>query len=185
MAAQLGKLAEVPGFPNVTILVLPFGMGCHPGLISGSFTILRFPLNGGNVESEPPVIYSESFTCALYLDKPHEVERYSRAFGEIWTNTLTTTRHGTVYSKQQRKCEMSKNLKGMDWRKSSYSNSQGNCLEVANWRAPDHGTAQGECALARKATTAVLVRDTTNRSGATLAVSAETWRALLAKVRAA
>jgi hypothetical protein len=31
---------------------------------------------------------------------------------------------------------------------------------------------------------AILVRDTTNRSGATLTVSAETWRALLAKVRA-
>jgi hypothetical protein len=70
------------------------------------------------------------------------------------------------------------------WRKSSYSNSQGNCLEVANWRGPDHGTAQGECVEAGTAATAVLVRDTTSRSGATLAVSAETWRALLAKVRA-
>jgi len=140
MAAQLDKLAEASELPNVTLRVVPYSAGYHPGLIAGSFTILRFPLNGGNVESEPPTVYSESFTGALYLDKTHEVERYSRAFGEIWSVTL--------------------------WRKSTYSNGQGACVEV--------GTA------AR----AVLVRDTTNRSGATLNVSAETWRALLTKLRA-
>lgn len=88
MAAQLDKLVEVSEFPNVTIRVVPFGMGYHPGLICGSFTILRFPLNGGNVESEPPTIYSEMFTGALYLDKPYEVERYNHAFEEIWEASL-------------------------------------------------------------------------------------------------
>jgi hypothetical protein len=48
----------------------------------------------------------------------------------------------------------------MDWRKSSYSGSNGgNCVEV--------GTAAP----------AVLVRDTTNRDGGTLSVSAGAWRA--------
>lgn len=88
MAAQLDKLAEVSELPSVTLRVVPFGAGYHPGLISGSFTILRFPLNGGGVESEPPTVYSESFTGALYLDKQHEVERYSQAFGDIWTASL-------------------------------------------------------------------------------------------------
>jgi hypothetical protein len=69
MAAQLDKLAEASELPNVTLRVVPYSAGYHPGLIAGSFTILRFPLNGGNVESEPPTVYSESFTGALYLDK--------------------------------------------------------------------------------------------------------------------
>jgi transcriptional regulator with XRE-family HTH domain len=64
MTAQLGKLAEASEFPNVKLRVVPFGSGYHPGLLCGSFTILRFPLNGGNAESEPPTVYSEGFTGA-------------------------------------------------------------------------------------------------------------------------
>jgi hypothetical protein len=88
MAAQLDKLADASELPNVAVRVVPFGAGYHPGLIAGSFTILRFPLNDGGAESEPPTVYSESFTGALYLDKPHEVERFSQAFGETWAATL-------------------------------------------------------------------------------------------------
>jgi hypothetical protein len=52
------------------------------------------------------------------------------------------------------------------WRKSTYSgNNGGNCVEV--------GTA----------TAWVVVRDTTDRAGAVLRVSAGAWRALLAEVR--
>ena len=44
------------------------------------------------------------------------------------------------------------------WRKSSYSDNGGNCVEVAN------------------AATDVKVRDTTNRRGVTLAVNAGVWQ---------
>ena len=53
------------------------------------------------------------------------------------------------------------------WRKSTYSgNNGGNCVEVGN-------AARG-----------VVVRDTTDRAGAALSVSAAAWRLLLAEVRA-
>ena len=52
------------------------------------------------------------------------------------------------------------------WRKASYSDNGGaTCVEVG-------GTAA-----------CVLVRDTTNRAGAVLAVPATAWRALLAAIR--
>ena len=52
------------------------------------------------------------------------------------------------------------------WRKSSYSDSSGNdCVEVAE----SDGT--------------VLVRDTTNRNGAALAVNAAAWQRFTASVR--
>jgi hypothetical protein len=88
MTAQLGKLVEVSELPNVSLRVVPFDAGYHPGMLSGSFVILRFPLNGGGAESEPPTVYSDLYTGALYLDKPHEIERYSQAFESIWEATL-------------------------------------------------------------------------------------------------
>lgn len=88
MADQLDHLAEVSRLPNVSLRVIPASAGYHPGIVTGSFTILRFPLNGGGVDSEPPTIYQEMYTGALYLDKPAEVERYDAAFGAIWDTAL-------------------------------------------------------------------------------------------------
>jgi transcriptional regulator with XRE-family HTH domain len=88
MSAQLRRLAEACELPNVELRVVPFAAGFHLGMLSGSFVVLRFPLNGGGGESEPPTIYADLFTGALYLDKPHEVARYGRVFGEIWQASL-------------------------------------------------------------------------------------------------
>lgn len=88
MAAQLDALAAAAELPNVALRVVPFSAGFQPGMLSGAFEILRFPLNGGGTDSEPPTVYSDLFSGALYLDKPHEIERYSRAFSDIWDMAL-------------------------------------------------------------------------------------------------
>ena len=88
MSGQLARLAEVSELPNVSLRVVPFSAGLHPGLMSGPFVILRFPLNGDGRESEPATVYVDGFTGALYLDKPGEVERYAQAFGGIWDACL-------------------------------------------------------------------------------------------------
>jgi transcriptional regulator with XRE-family HTH domain len=88
MAGQLDRLAEAAGLPNVDLRIVPTSAGFHPGLVSGSFTILRFPLNGGGQDSEPPTIYQEMYTGGLYLDKPHEVDRFDAAFEAIWKVAL-------------------------------------------------------------------------------------------------
>lgn len=88
MAAQLNRLAESSELPNVALRVVPFAAGFHPGILSGSFIILRFPLNGNGADSEPPTVYSDLYTGALYLDKPGEIERYSTAFAGIWQHAL-------------------------------------------------------------------------------------------------
>lgn len=88
MAAQLGHLADASALPNVSLRVVPFTAGFHPGILSGSFNILRFPLNGNGTESEPPTVYADLYTGALYLDKPNEIDRYSEAFGGIWQHAL-------------------------------------------------------------------------------------------------
>ena len=84
MAGPLGRLAEVSELPNVSLRVVPYSAGLHPGLMSGPFVILRFPLNGDGRDSEPAMVYVDGFTGALYLDKSGEVQRYAQAFGGIW-----------------------------------------------------------------------------------------------------
>jgi transcriptional regulator with XRE-family HTH domain len=88
MPGQLARLAEVSELPNVSLRVVPFSAGLHPGMMSNPFVILRFPLNGDGKESEPTTVYVDGFTGALYLDKPNEVDRYDQAFGGIWDAAL-------------------------------------------------------------------------------------------------
>jgi hypothetical protein len=88
MAAQLERLEAASALPNVSLRVVPFSAGFHPGILSGSFNVLRFPLNGSGADTEPPTVYADLYTGALYLDKPQEIERYSDAFTGIWQHAL-------------------------------------------------------------------------------------------------
>ncbi|HXJ26109.1 MAG TPA: DUF397 domain-containing protein [Streptosporangiaceae bacterium] len=72
-----------------------------------------------------------------------------------------------------------------DWRKSSYSFSNGNCAEVGAWRKASASAGQGECAEVGQGGTVVLVRDTTDRGGPVLAFDAAAWAAFLTMVRSA
>jgi transcriptional regulator with XRE-family HTH domain len=99
MTGQLDHLAEVSQLPNVSLRVVPVSAGYHPGIVTGSFTVLRFPMNGGGVDSEPPTIYQEMYTGALYLDKPTEVERFDAAFEAIWDTALDERSSRTLIGK--------------------------------------------------------------------------------------
>lgn len=88
MARQLERLLDASELPTVSIRVVPFSAGSHHGLMSGPFLILRFPVNSNGQETEPPTVYVESLTGALYLDRPHELERYHAAFTNISESAL-------------------------------------------------------------------------------------------------
>ena len=70
MRGQLERLIEATKLPTVTLQLLPFASGAHPGM-AGAFSVLRF----GDQEL-PDVVYLEHLTGASYLDKRDEVERY-------------------------------------------------------------------------------------------------------------
>lgn len=91
MAHQLTHLVSVGELPNVTIKVMPFDVGLHYGVMSGPFVMLEFPINDNGSASEPPTIYVDSFTGALFLDKPNEIDRYSIAFKNIWATASSET----------------------------------------------------------------------------------------------
>jgi DNA-binding XRE family transcriptional regulator len=70
MRAQLERLIEATGLPNITLQVLPFGAGAHPAMV-GAFSILRF----AGIDL-PDVVYLEHLTGAIYLDKREDVRQY-------------------------------------------------------------------------------------------------------------
>ena len=83
MRAQLERLAEVAGLPQVTIQVVPFGRGGHAAA-GGSFTILRFA-----DQELPDIVYIEQLTSALYLDDREDVDHYLEVTNELSAQALT------------------------------------------------------------------------------------------------
>jgi transcriptional regulator with XRE-family HTH domain len=79
MSQQLWHLLKANELPHVSVRALPLTVGPHRASASGAFTILEFPA-GETDKGEPPTIFSESLTGALYLDKPREIQRYD----EVW-----------------------------------------------------------------------------------------------------
>jgi hypothetical protein len=77
MRDQVERLIDAAKLPNVTLQVLPFDAGAHPGMV-GSFSVLRFP-----EEELPDVVYLEHLTSALYLNKPEEVDQYLHVMESI------------------------------------------------------------------------------------------------------
>ncbi|WP_431883515.1 helix-turn-helix domain-containing protein [Micromonospora gifhornensis] len=87
MADQLRHLLEVGELPNVSVRVLPLTAGIHRGAEAGTFVILDFP-PGKRTTSEPSVVYCESWTGALYLDRPEEYAAYEQVWASLDDLTL-------------------------------------------------------------------------------------------------
>jgi hypothetical protein len=162
MTGQLRHLDEVAELPNVTIKVVPVAAGLHRGVMSGKFTILRFPRNGDGSETEPPTVYPDGYTGDLYLDKPTEVGRYEAVFEDIWNTALTgqaTRRLLSEWWDVMNRID----LTDAHWFKSSHSNGQSSCVEVAFFTGD-----------------AVAVRDTKDKGqGCVLVFTANEWDAFI------
>jgi hypothetical protein len=73
---------------------------------------------------------------------------------------------------------------GSEWRKSSYSTGTGgNCVEVGRWRKSSYSDSTGGSCVEVSAPGAILVRDTTDRTGPALAFRAKTWQDFLDTLR--
>lgn len=83
MRRQIRRLIEIAERPNVTIEVVPFSAGIHPG-VKGSFVVLEFPDAG-----DDDVLYLESPRGDLISrDTPEDVLGYREAFEELRVMSL-------------------------------------------------------------------------------------------------
>lgn len=83
MREQLRQLVVCSQLPHVTLQVLPFSAGAHPG-VNGQYTIMEFP-----EASDSTVIYLEGCTSDLYLEKPHDVQHYSVMYEHLRAQALS------------------------------------------------------------------------------------------------
>ena len=67
---------------------------------------------------------------------------------------------------------------GLVWRTSSYSAHGGTCVEIG-WRTSSYSGGGGDCVEVAPAPGRVLVRDSKDPHGPTLAVPAAAWRTFL------
>lgn len=77
MRAQLARLLEADELPSVTIQVLPFTRGAHPGL-GGAFTIIGFP-----DPTDLDVVYVDSPAGNIFLEKDRDVRRHTTWFDHL------------------------------------------------------------------------------------------------------
>lgn len=93
MRAQLERIVEFAQMPKVTVQVLPFEVGAHPGL-SGPFTLLSFP------EGDPDAAYIETAGGELLLEEPADVDPYKHVFRRLNVRAMTPEDTITMVSEE-------------------------------------------------------------------------------------
>jgi transcriptional regulator with XRE-family HTH domain len=81
MRAQLDRLIEVANRPRITIQVIPFSVGAHPG-VESNFKIVRLP------PPSPDTVFVDGLIGSVYLNKREDLERYRRVFSHLKTIAL-------------------------------------------------------------------------------------------------
>ncbi|KUN96615.1 XRE family transcriptional regulator [Streptomyces resistomycificus] len=82
MREQLEHLAEMSQRPHITVQILPFEVGAHPG-INGQYSILEFA-----DAADSSVVYIEGVTSDLYLEKAHDVQKYTVMYEHLRAQAL-------------------------------------------------------------------------------------------------
>jgi transcriptional regulator with XRE-family HTH domain len=82
MREQIERLVELSHEPHVTVQVLPYSVGSHPGMI-GTFSLLEF-----TDTADHSVVYLEGVTSDLYLEKVAEVHQYSVMYEHLRAQAL-------------------------------------------------------------------------------------------------
>lgn len=77
MRGQLDRLMTAAAMPNVTLQILPFATGPHPGMF-GPFQLFRF-----DIPELPDIVYSESLTGAVYHDERPDTVAYLEALDRM------------------------------------------------------------------------------------------------------
>ncbi len=76
MREQVARLREAISQPNITVQVLPFSAGAHPGM-TGPFTMLWFPERSMNM------VYIELRGGAVYLERPEDIDLHETIFKKL------------------------------------------------------------------------------------------------------
>lgn len=82
MRSQLGQLIELAGRPHITIEVIPFSAGLHPGM-KGPFEIIEFA-----DPADSDIVYLESPRGDIFTEDPEETSMCREAFERLRKSSL-------------------------------------------------------------------------------------------------
>ncbi|MDW5329415.1 helix-turn-helix transcriptional regulator [Plantactinospora sp. KLBMP9567] len=74
---QLQHLAKLTRVPNITVQVLPYDVGAHPGM-HGAFAIMGFPDS-----ADPELVYLENRVNGLFLERDTDIASYTDLFEHL------------------------------------------------------------------------------------------------------
>lgn len=77
MRSQLARLRDSAARPNVTLQVIPFDAGSHPGM-DGAFIVLEF-----SDPADQSIVYTESKAGGLFLEEEVDLSRYKLMFEHL------------------------------------------------------------------------------------------------------
>jgi transcriptional regulator with XRE-family HTH domain len=90
MLAQLQRLLDISQLPNVTVRVVPYGVGAVPSPLN-KFIVLRFAR-----PEVADIVLIETLTGDRYLDEPDEVETYITTFQAIADQAASPATSGAM-----------------------------------------------------------------------------------------
>lgn len=76
---QLRRLVDAASAPNVTLQVIPFSSGGHPGM-RGSFTLMHF---AGAEADGPEVVYCDTTAGQIFVEDRAEIRGYADQFARL------------------------------------------------------------------------------------------------------
>jgi transcriptional regulator with XRE-family HTH domain len=83
MQAQVAHLIEMAHQANVTVQVIPFGAGAHPGM-PGSFVYMEF-----KDPADSDLVYIDTMAGDLFLETEADLRRYSSMFDHLRATALS------------------------------------------------------------------------------------------------
>lgn len=96
---QMSKILDVADAPNVTMQVVPFEAGAHPGL-DNTFTLLEF-----DKSVLGSVVFIENLAGNLYLEREAEIERYREVLEHLKACALSPTHSARWVNEIKKKFE--------------------------------------------------------------------------------
>lgn len=91
MRDQLTHLLEVAKQPNITLQVITFDMGAHPGM-PGSFVYMEFD------QGDPELVYVDTLAGDLFLEAEADLGIYASMFDHLRAIALSPARTAGMIS---------------------------------------------------------------------------------------
>jgi hypothetical protein len=99
MRDQMAKIIDVSASSSITMQVVPFDAGAHPG-VDNTFTLLEF-----DSAVLPPVVFVENLAGTFYLEREAEIQRYREVIDYLRACALSPDKSNKLAKEAKKRFE--------------------------------------------------------------------------------